>query len=118
MSDERVPRRVLAGASAATAAAFGFTFGGLARGVLALIAACCGLALADRMRAGSARPDVDAIGRFFRTVSASIPGALVVFLAFNGGGFFPAAPAFVAVLLLLLIAVQALVLPRPFAGLS
>jgi O-antigen ligase len=47
-----------------------------------------------------------------------LPGALVVYLGFNAGGFFPGTPALVAVALLLILAARMLVAERPFAGFS
>src|SRR5688500_4281854 len=49
---------------------------------------------------------------------AILPGALVVFLGFNAGGFFPGTPALVAVILILALAARILVAERPFAGWS
>jgi hypothetical protein len=48
----------------------------------------------------------------------ALPGALVVYLAFNSGGMFEATTAFVAVLVLAVGAVAAAVAPRPLAGLA
>jgi tetratricopeptide (TPR) repeat protein len=46
------------------------------------------------------------------------PGALLVLLGFNAGGFFPGAPALVCVLLLLVAIARVVAVPRPFAGLG
>jgi hypothetical protein len=45
-----------------------------------------------------------------------LPGALVVFLSFNAGGYFPGTPALVAVFLLLCLAARMLAAERPFEG--
>jgi hypothetical protein len=45
-----------------------------------------------------------------------LPGALVVFLSFNAGGYFPGTPALVAVFLLLCLAARILAAERPFEG--
>jgi hypothetical protein len=45
-----------------------------------------------------------------------LPGALVVFLSFNAGGYFPGTPALVAVFLLLCLAARVLAAERPFEG--
>src|SRR3954470_24485081 len=47
-----------------------------------------------------------------------LPGALLVFLSFNGGGFFPGTPALVAVLLVLVLASRIFLVPQPFDGFS
>jgi hypothetical protein len=47
-----------------------------------------------------------------------LPGALVVFLAFNAGGFFPEAVAAVALILVLTIAARLIAAERPLAGFS
>src|SRR3954454_10846542 len=105
-------------AGATAVGAFGFVFGGWAAGLLGLVAVACGIALAERARAAPGGSEARALAAAVEATTAFAPGAAVVFLAFNGGGFFPAAPAFVAVVLLLLIALQARFAPRPFAGLS
>jgi len=45
-----------------------------------------------------------------------LPGALVVFLGFNAGGYFPGTPALVAVFLLLCLSARILAAERPFEG--
>lgn len=47
-----------------------------------------------------------------------LPGALVVFLSFNAGGYFPGTPALVAVVVLLCLVGRILTGERPFAGFS
>ena len=47
-----------------------------------------------------------------------LPGALVVYLSFNAGGYFPGTPALVAVILLLCLAARIVVAERPFEGFS
>jgi len=48
----------------------------------------------------------------------ALPGALLVFLSFNAGGFFPGTPALVALVLLLVLVSRIILVPRPFAGFS
>src|ERR1700709_1907665 len=48
----------------------------------------------------------------------AVPGALVVYLAFNSGGMFGSTTAFAAVLVLAVAAFAAAVAPRPLAGLA
>ena len=45
-----------------------------------------------------------------------LPGALTVYLSFNAGGFFPNTPAFVALLLALVLGVRALLAEHPVRG--
>ncbi|HEX8855958.1 MAG TPA: O-antigen ligase family protein [Thermoleophilaceae bacterium] len=47
-----------------------------------------------------------------------VPGALTVYLAFNAGGFFPAAPGWVAVGLAVLLVLRITLAEEPFAGVS
>jgi O-antigen ligase len=47
---------------------------------------------------------------------ALLPGAVVVYFAFNDGGFFPGAVGFLAILLIQLLIVRLLVARRPFEG--
>lgn len=49
---------------------------------------------------------------------ALLPGALVVYLSFNAGGFFPGAQALAVVVVWTLLAAWLLLADRPFAGLS
>jgi hypothetical protein len=44
------------------------------------------------------------------------PGAILVFLSFQGGGFFPTAPAVVAVVLAVALTLRVTLVARPFAG--
>lgn len=47
-----------------------------------------------------------------------LPAVLVVYFAFNSGGFYPGAPAYVAVALCVVLAVRVVVAPDPWAGRS
>jgi O-antigen ligase len=47
-----------------------------------------------------------------------LPGALIVFFGFNGGGFFPGSVGFATLLVSQLIVVRVLVADEPFAGFS
>src|ERR687883_1637748 len=57
-----------------------------------------------------------------RRVSAAIllflPAGLLLYFAFNSGGFYPGPPAYVAVLLCLVLLLRATMAGRPFAGFS
>jgi hypothetical protein len=47
---------------------------------------------------------------------AALPGALTIYLAFNAGGYFPGAPAVLAVVLALVLVLQLTLAERPFDG--
>nr|MDQ3936948.1 hypothetical protein [Actinomycetota bacterium] len=47
-----------------------------------------------------------------------LPGAAVIYLAFNAGGFFPGTPAFAAIVLLQVLILRVLLADRPFAGMN
>ena len=86
--------------------------------VLAAITVLLGALLAVRLRRVRDPAERQAI----RLVSAwslvLLPGALVVYLSFNAGGFFPGTTASVALVLLLIVAARAVFAERPFAGFS
>jgi O-antigen ligase len=77
--------------------------------------------------AGSA-PEVDAAasgeqaatraGELAITALMLLPGALIVFMGFNAGGYFPASTAVAAVVLAQILLVRIVQAPRPFAGLA
>ncbi len=47
-----------------------------------------------------------------------LPGGLIVFAGFNAGGYFPATPAILAIVLLQILLVRIVQAPRPFEGLT
>jgi hypothetical protein len=47
-----------------------------------------------------------------------LPGALIVFTGFNAGGYFPATPAILAIVLAQILLVRIVQAPRPFEGLT
>lgn len=65
----------------------------------------------------SLQPDTPS-GRSALTALMLLPGALIVFLGFNAGGYFPASSALAAILLAQLLLVRIVRSPRPFEGLS
>jgi O-antigen ligase len=74
--------------------------------------------VAEPVEAPAAPSQVPRAGRVLEAVTALVPGAAVVFLSFNGGGFFPTAPALVAVALAALLVLQVTTHPDPFGGLN
>jgi hypothetical protein len=57
-------------------------------------------------------------GRWLADAPLALPGAAVVFLSFHGGGFFPTAPAVVALVLAVVLVLQLTLHPDPFGGLN
>ena len=56
--------------------------------------------------------------RFAAPALMLLPGAAVVYLSFNAGGFFPGTPAFAAIILLQVLILWVLLTEDPFAGLN
>jgi len=46
-----------------------------------------------------------------------LPGALIVYMGFNAGGYFPTTPAVGAVVLVQILLFRIMLSPRPFEGL-
>jgi O-antigen ligase len=61
---------------------------------------------------------LETLGRLAGWGLLLLSGGVVIFLSFNGGGFFPGAPGLVAVVLLLALAIRIAFAPHPFAGFS
>ena len=98
----------------AAAAYLAFRSGGAAAGLTALVAIGCLGGLLLRAAPGS----LDA--RVAQTASAgalmALPGLLTVYFAFNAGGFFPETPAFVAIVLILVLVVRVTTADDPLGG--
>jgi O-Antigen ligase len=62
-------------------------------------------------------PDTRA-GRLAITALMLLPGALIVFMGFNAGGYFPATPAIAALVLAQILLVRIMQARHPFAGLA
>jgi O-antigen ligase len=60
----------------------------------------------------------EAAGRLAHSALLALPGALTVYLSFNAGGFFPQTPAFVALILALILAARLALAGRPLQGFS
>jgi hypothetical protein len=63
-------------------------------------------------------PGTPRAGGFAVMALMLLPGALIVFLGFNAGGYFPATPAVVALVLAQVLLVRIMQSPRPFEGLA
>jgi hypothetical protein len=101
---------------AAGAVLLAFSRGGAAAGVSALIACACLAALLARASAGSLDARVSEAAGV--AAVAALPGLLTIYFAFNAGGFFPETPAFIAVVLVLILVVRVTTARDPFAGFS
>jgi hypothetical protein len=87
---------------------------GAMAGTLMAVAVSCAVALATRLET---HQRVMA-GRLLTAALLALPGALVVVFAFNGGGFFPFAPALAALGLAFLLLLRILFAEDPFGGFS
>ncbi len=67
---------------------------------------------------GSGEQPVTRAGELATTALMLLPGALIVFMGFNAGGYFPASTAVAAVVLAQILLVRIVQAPRPFAGLA
>src|SRR5436309_595543 len=56
--------------------------------------------------------------RIAALILALVPGGLVVYLGFNGGGFFPGTVGFACVIVIQLLIVRILLADHPFEGVS
>ena len=83
-------------------------------GGLAALAAVFGLALAAH--ADRYDSTMDMVSRGGEWALALAPGLLIVYFGFNGGGYFPGADAFAAVVLAIVLALRMWLAPEPFAG--
>lgn len=102
---------------ALAAAILGLVAAGTGRalaGVLAALAALFGLALAAH--ADRYESTMDMVARGSEWALALAPGLLIIYFGFNGGGYFPGADAFVAVVLAIVLALRIWLAPEPFAG--
>jgi O-antigen ligase len=102
---------------ALAAAVLGLVAAGTGRalaGGLAALAAVFGLALAAH--ADRYESTMDMVARGSEWALALAPGLLIVYFGFNGGGYFPGADAFAAVVLALVLGLRIWLAPEPLAG--
>lgn len=81
---------------------------------LAVVAAACGVGLA--LTADRYETFVEALAETGDRVLALLPGVLVVWFSFNGGGYFPASQAFAALVLAIALALRMWFASEPLAG--
>jgi len=86
---------------------------GAAAGLLSALAVCFAFALASQVESPALSA---AVVRMANAFLLALPAVLIVFFAFNGGGFFPFAPAVTAVFVALVLLVRVLFADDPFEG--
>jgi O-antigen ligase len=109
-----VERRLSAAAAClvggAVVAYMAFATGAVLGGVLVIMLALLTLALA---LVGDAPPVLRSLGE---AALALLPGAMLAYFAFNGGGYFPATQGFAASVLAVALALRIALVRDPFAG--
>jgi O-Antigen ligase len=103
-------------AAGAAGVYFAARAGGSAAGILAAVALASAVVLVLRIQPASA--DAISLTQVFDGVLLLLPGALMVYFAFDSGGYFPASPAFVAILLLFVLVLRVTLVDAPFAAFS
>jgi hypothetical protein len=90
--------------------------GGTGAAVLAAIAIACAVALVARVEPAST--DALSLGAVFDGALLALPGALIVYFSFDSGGYFPASPAFAAILLIVVLVLRVTLVDDPFIAFS
>jgi O-antigen ligase len=116
LDSDRTRRVLLLLVPGAAAVYLAFRSGGATAGIAAIFAVVCLGILLWRATPGSL--DATVVSRLGDAVLLLLPGALTIYFAFNAGGFFPETPAFVAIVLILLLVVRITTAEDPFAGFS
>ena len=82
----------------------------------AAIAVACAIALIVRSQRDSF--EAMSISRAFDAALLVLPGLIVVYFSFDSGGYFPASPAFAAIVLTILLILRVTLVEAPFASFS
>src|SRR3954464_2543662 len=90
--------------------------GGLWAGVMAAIALACAVALVARVERASS--EALSLSQVFDGILLALPGALIVYFSFDSGGYFPASPAFAAILLIVILVWRVTLIEEPFIAYS
>src|SRR5580765_7140694 len=88
--------------------------GGAAAAVLAAIAVACAVGLVVRIEPASA--ESRSISQIFDWALLALPAALVIYFSFDSGGYFPASPAFVAIVLVIILVLRVTLVDEPFSA--
>ena len=103
-------------AAGAVGVFFAARAGGLWAGILAAVALVCAVALVARVEPESS--ESLSLGQVFDGVLLALPGALVAYFSFDSGGYFPASPAFAAILLIVVLVLRITLVDDPFISFS
>src|SRR3954453_17531619 len=90
--------------------------GGATAAILAGVAGACAVVLVARVEPAST--ESLSLGQVFDGFLLALPGALVVYFSFDSGGYFPASPAFAAILLLVVLVLRVTLVEDPFIAFS
>ena len=88
--------------------------GGLVAALLAAVAVACAVALVLLREPGAS--DGLSTDRVLDWLALLVPAALIVYLAFHSGGFFPGAPAVAAIVLIVVLVIRLTLVAEPLAG--
>lgn len=112
----RLPVLGLLLAAGAAGIYFAARAGGVGAGLLAGVALLSGGALA--LTSERASSSSWTLAQAFDAVLLALPGALIVYLSFNSGGYFPDSVAVATILLIVLLVARLTVVDAPTAGFS
>ncbi|HEX4733218.1 MAG TPA: O-antigen ligase family protein [Thermoleophilaceae bacterium] len=87
--------------------------GGAEAAVFAAIAVACGIALAAR---SSTEAEPGQLDWLFDQLLLLVPAALVIYLSFESGGFFPQGPAVASLFLIVVLILRITLVEEPLAG--
>jgi hypothetical protein len=112
----RLPTIGLIAVAGAAGLYFATRAGGAAAGLLAAVALICAVTLLVRVDPRSV--DAVSVSRLLDAVLLAVPGLLTIYFSFNSGGYFPASPAFAAIVLVIVLVLRVTLVDDPFAGFS
>src|SRR3954471_18885984 len=112
----RLPALGLLLAAGALGTYFAARAGGAGAAALAVIAVVCGAGLVLTATRESAAEFT--LAQAVDGLLLLLPGALIVYLSFNEGGYFADTPAIAAILLVVVLVVRVTLVDEPFAGFS
>src|SRR4051794_5021781 len=84
--------------------------GGSAAGAFAVVTLVCGVALALRAARSAEPGQLDWV---FDQVLIAVPGALIIYLSFESGGYFPQGPAVAAIFLIVVLVLRITLVDEP-----
>jgi O-antigen ligase len=90
--------------------------GGATAGLLAALGLACAVALV--LRTEPASVESLSVSRLFDGALLGLPAIVTVYFSFDSGGYFPASPAFAAIVLAIVLVLRVTLIDEPFAGFS